>query len=156
MDDDHFALKQRPFMQQDLIAGLTVAKTDLALRRRASQVLEPTLTPVEAHTDTGTSIESRPPRMEERERELLVRDGPPSIVRDVRDFFWPESAKSVEDAAWLIDRTWETYDCAGGQAEGGPLQNRVPKLEGVRRRRRADRTTPSASRCSANQDRTKA
>ena len=44
--------------------------------------------------------------MEEKERELLVRDGPTFIVRDVRDWMWPESAKNVQDAAWIIDRTW--------------------------------------------------
>jgi hypothetical protein len=40
----------------------------------------------------------------------VLRDGPSLIVRDVRDFFWPESAKTVDDAAWVIDRTWSTYD----------------------------------------------
>ena len=33
----------------------------------------------------------------------VIRDGPSMVVRDVRDFFWPERRKTVEDAAW-IDR----------------------------------------------------
>ena len=41
MDDDNFALKQRPFVQQDLIAGLTVAKGVWAYEARDMTRLVP-------------------------------------------------------------------------------------------------------------------
>jgi hypothetical protein len=39
-----------------------------------------------------------------------MRDGTSMIVRGVRDWLWHEAGKSVDDAAWIIDRTWMTYD----------------------------------------------
>ena len=50
------------------------------------------------------------PSTEEEEKEVTIFDGPTMTVRDVRDFFRPEVATNVDDAAWVIDRTWQTYD----------------------------------------------
>jgi hypothetical protein len=107
MDNDDFPLKQRPFMQQDLIAGKTIAKTGWKTRKTKRMVL----TPVEAQIidEYGTVIDSFPSTSEE-EQDVTTFDGPCMIVRDVRDWFRPESATTVDDAAWIIDRSWETYD----------------------------------------------
>jgi len=107
MDNDDFALKQRPFMQQDLVAGKTVAKIGWKTKKTRRMVL----TPVEAKVldQYGEVVHSFPSTTEEMQ-EVTTFDGPTMDVRDVRDFFRPESAKGVDDAAWLIDRTWQTFD----------------------------------------------
>jgi hypothetical protein len=107
MDADNFALKQRPFVQQDLICGVTVAKGVWAYEAKDMKRLVPV--EIEVTDDYGNLHDSYT-STEEEDRLTVVRDGPSMVVRDVRDFFWPESAKSVDDAAWIIDRTWMTYD----------------------------------------------
>lgn len=120
MDNDNFALKQRPFMQQDLIAGRTVAKIGWRTKKTRRMVL----TPVEAQVlgQYGDILDSFP-STEEREEEVTIFDGPTMEVRDVRDFFHPESANNVDDAAWLIDRTWQTYDALYAKQEAGLYRN---------------------------------
>jgi hypothetical protein len=120
MEEDDFAQKQRPFMQQDMIVGFTVAKTLWRSERGTRKFLEPTVT---LTTDDNGRVVDAQPGLEEQERELLVRDGPSMLVRDVRDWLWPESAKSVDDAAWIIDRTWETWDALKAKEERGLYKN---------------------------------
>jgi hypothetical protein len=126
MDHDQFALKQRPFMQQDMIVGFTVAKLMWRSERGYRKFLEPTVTLVQ---DANGNVLDSKPGLEEAERELLLHDGPTFIVRDVRDWMWPESAKNVQDAAWIIDRSWETFDCLKQKQEMG-LYSNVDDLKG--------------------------
>ena len=120
MDNDDFPLKQRPFMQQDLIAGKTIAKTGWKTRKTRRMVL----TPVEAQImdEYGGVVESFPSTQED-EQEVTTFDGPTMIVRDVRDWFRPESATNVDDAAWIIDRSWETYDDLMAKQRAGLYKN---------------------------------
>jgi hypothetical protein len=107
MDADGFPLKQRPFVQQDLIAGITVGKGVWAYEAKDLTRLVPVEIEV---TDDFGNIRDNYTSTEEEDRLTVIRDGPSFVVRDVRDFFWPESAKGVDDAAWIIDRAWMTYD----------------------------------------------
>jgi hypothetical protein len=120
MDNDDFQMKQRPFMQQDLIAGKTVAK----IGWRTSKTKRMVLTPVEARVmdEYGTVLDSFP-STEEEEKDVTIFDGPTMTVRDVRDFFRPESATSVDDAAWVIDRSWQTYDALHAKQQAGLYHN---------------------------------
>jgi len=120
MDDDDFQLKQRPFMQQDLIAGLTVAKVVWAYERSDQTILVPM--EVEVSDDWG-SIVDRYTTAEEKTQNVVLKDGPSMIVRDVRDFFWPEGAKGLDDAAWVIDRSWETFDSLKDKEKAGLFAN---------------------------------
>ena len=61
-------------------------------------------------TDGWGQIIDRYLGTEEIDRTDVVRDGPSMIVRDMRDFFWPEGAKDIQSAAWVIDRSWETWE----------------------------------------------
>jgi hypothetical protein len=116
MDNDDFVLKQRPFMQQDLVAGKTVAK----IAWKTTKTTRSVLTPVEARVmDEFGSVLDSFPSTEEEEKEVTTFDGPTLIIRDVRDFFRPESATGVEDAAWVIDRAWRTYDDVYAMEEAG-------------------------------------
>jgi hypothetical protein len=120
MDEDEFHLKQRSFMQQDLIAGLTVAKCVWAYESREVN----RLVPIEIEiTDDFGEVRDKYMDTEEETRDTVMRDGPSMIVRDVRDFFWPEGAKSIEDAAWIIDRTWATYAELESKADAGLYDN---------------------------------
>jgi hypothetical protein len=120
MDNDDFAMKQRPFMQQDLVAGKTVAKIGWRTKKTKRMVL----TPVEARVmdEYGTVIDTFPSN-EEEEKEVTVFDGPTMTVRDVRDFFRPESANNVDDAAWVIDRSWQTYNALEEKQRAGLYKN---------------------------------
>jgi hypothetical protein len=125
MDDDDFFLKQRPFMQQDLIAGMTVAK--VVWRYECRELDRLVAVDLEVTDDFGV-VHDKYSSAEEQKRMTVIRDGPSMIVRDVRDFFWPESATSVDDAAWLIDRTWSTYDELKQKQDAG-LYSNVEKLK---------------------------
>ena len=125
MSDDDFHLKQRPFMQQDLIAGMSVAKVVWRYECREKNRLVPL--ELEITDDFGT-VHDRYTSAAEEERMTVLRDGPSMIVRDVRDFFWPESAHTVDHAAWVIDRTWATYDELMAKQKAGLYRN-VEKLQ---------------------------
>jgi len=116
MDEDDFEFKQRPFMQQDLIAGMTVAKCVWAYESKDMNRLLPV--EMEVADDFGAVVD-RYMSTEEQTQHVCMRDGPSMIVRDVRDFFWPQSAKSVEDAAWIVDRSWETWDALKAKEDAG-------------------------------------
>jgi len=120
MDEDGFAVKQRPFMQQDLIAGMTVGKVVWAYETREMTRLVPI--EVEVSDDFGV-LRDRYTDTEEETQHVCLRDGPSLIVRDVRDFFWPQSAKGMDDAAWVIDRSWETWDALKAKEDAGLFKN---------------------------------
>jgi len=120
MDEDDFRLKQRPFMQQDLITGVTVVKCLWAYECRECNHLQPI--EIQVVDDAGL-VRDRYMSTDEQKRMTVVRDGPTMVIRDIRDFFWPESAKGIEDAAWLIDRSWHTYDDLLDRQEAGYYQH---------------------------------
>lgn len=120
MDEDDFGLKQRPFMQQDLIVGATLAKVVWAYETKDATRLVPMN--FEVTDDWGRIIDSYV-GTEEINRNEVIRDGPSMIVRDMRDFFWPEGAKDIPSAAWVVDRSWETYDTLEAKQAAGLYKN---------------------------------
>jgi hypothetical protein len=120
MDDDDFFLKQRPFMQQDLIAGMTLAKVVWAYEATDMTHLVPTVFEI---TDDWGNVRDHYVSTEEQSRHTVLRDGPSMIVRDVRDFFWPEGSKSVDQAAYVIDRSWETWESLKEKEKAGLYKN---------------------------------
>jgi hypothetical protein len=120
MDEDDFALKQRPFMQQDLIVGASLAKVVWAYETKDATRLVPMTFEV---TDDWGQIIDRYIGTEEIDRTEVIRDGPSMIVRDMRDFFWPEGAKDIASAAWVIDRSWETWETLKAKEKAGLYKN---------------------------------
>ena len=120
MDEDDFALKQRPFMQQDLIVGASLAKVVWAYETKDQTRLVPMN--FEVTDDFGTIID-RYVGTEEVDRTDVIRDGPSMIVRDMRDFFWPEGATDLQSAAWVIDRSWETWETLKTKEQAGLYKN---------------------------------
>jgi hypothetical protein len=107
LERDGFAQKQRDFMQQDLVAGITVFKDYWHTEKR--KVTQLRRDEVVIYDQVGEEID-RLETYEEDEREnVLVRDDACSEVRDIRDFFWPFQAPNVEKAEYLIDRTWMSF-----------------------------------------------
>jgi hypothetical protein len=124
---DKFNQIQRPYLLQNAIARLSVAKTywtDRSERRRQMVTVEepliddmgrPVLDPM-----TGQQISI--PRLEEKTGYVTVYDGPTTEVRDVRDFLWHESAVSLDKARYLIDRVWMgKEEIEEGFSEEGPI-----------------------------------
>ena len=107
LDRDGFARKQRDFMQQDLVCGITVLKDywDSESRTVTSLVPEELM----LYDAAGLGIDSIRTHSEQEQKDTLVRDDACSEVRDVRDFFWPSQASTVRRAEWLVDRTWESF-----------------------------------------------
>jgi hypothetical protein len=120
MDDDDFFLKQRPFMQQDLIAGMTLAKVVWAYEATDMTHLVPMVMEI---TDDWGVVRDHYITTDEVSQHTVLRDGPSMIVRDVRDFFWPEGSKSVDQAAYVIDRSWETWDTLKEKEKAGLYKN---------------------------------
>jgi hypothetical protein len=101
-----FAQVQRDFMQQDMIAGLSVLKDYWHRERRDVTRLVPELIGIE--DAYGSIVDSVTSQKEETTKNVLVADDACVEVVDVRDFFWPSQAPSVKKAEYLIHRTWET------------------------------------------------
>jgi hypothetical protein len=101
--EDDFGFKQRPFGQQDLIAGFSVGKVSW-LRENSSRRFfkeDPEL----IFDEAGGSI-SIANVLNEYEEDYLAFDGPHFEVRDVRDWMTTESATSIKTAPWVLDRTF--------------------------------------------------
>ena len=106
-DRDAFAGKQRPFMQQDMIAGLSVLKAYWRTEKRdVSKLGSHTLQIADAF---GQVYDNVTVYQEQEPEETLIVDDACCEVVDVRDFFWPGVSPNVEKAEFLIHRTWETY-----------------------------------------------
>jgi hypothetical protein len=128
-----FTRIQRPFLLQNAIAKLTVAKTTwvekVERRRRMVAVDEilhddndyPILDPITGQPMTHTVM-----KMEQKP--TVVYDGPLTEVVDVHDFGWPKNALSLESAHAVWHRTYldreafeEQFGDGGmfGPAKGG-------------------------------------
>ena len=107
LDRDQFAEKQREFMQQDMIAGISVLKSYWHTEKRdVAKLAAHSLVIADAF---GQAYDQVTVYRESEGEETLVVDDACCEVRDVRDFFWPSQAPSVAKAEYLIDRTWESY-----------------------------------------------
>lgn len=110
-----FTRIQRPFLLQNAIAKLTVAKTTwiekVQRRRRMVEVAEP-LQDEEGgfivHPLTGERLTH--PVLKEETKPVVVYDGPNTEVVDVHDFFWPKNALSLESANYVAHRIWMTKE----------------------------------------------
>lgn len=107
LDVDKFSVKQRPFVLQGNIAGLTVAKNYWHQKAGTHKRLEMQIHA--AHGPEGEYLGTYPALTEVSTEGHLV-DGPCFEVVDVRDFFWQEGAISPETSAFFIHRMWKTKD----------------------------------------------
>jgi hypothetical protein len=128
LDRDGFASKQRDFMQQDLIAGITVFKDYWSSVRRDVSLRVPD--PLDIQDSFGNVIDRVMTVSEETRKDVLVADDATCEVRDVRDFFWPSQASTVKKAEWLCDRTWSSVAALERLQAQGVYRN-VSKLKGA-------------------------
>ena len=106
MEQDRFRMKQRPYMLQDMITGLTVGKYSWEEREKKvwtrefhddeeyneeSMIMEP----VRGYTDVETKEKTK--------------DDPTFAILDVRDFYWPANCRDIDQADWLADRQYLTH-----------------------------------------------
>jgi hypothetical protein len=138
LDRDHFAEKQRDFMQQDMIAGISVLKNYWHTEHRDVTQLVPEM--VEIEDEYGNIVDSMVTHKEEVTKNALFRDDACCEVVDVRDFFWPSQASSIEKAEYLIHRTWESFSALKRKEKEGYYKN-VDKLKQQDSRSRASDIT---------------
>jgi len=107
LDRDQFAQRQRSFMQQDMVAGISVLKSYWRTEERdVSKLAAHSLAIVDAF---GQQYDSVTVYQETEQEETMIVDDACCEVVDVRDFFWPSQAPTIEKAEFLVHRTWETY-----------------------------------------------
>jgi hypothetical protein len=105
LEQDNFRMKQRPFMQQDMITGLTAGKYFWDEREKKVWSRE-------FYEEDGYDEDGFPERQRayadvyEMEK---IRDDPTFFVLDVRDFYWPANCRAIEAADWLGDRQYLTH-----------------------------------------------
>ena len=142
--EDKLAEIQRPFILQNAIAGVSIAKTYWTTkeqrRRQLVNVEVPVLNPAteEPIYDPFTGKMVTLPQMQEKTKVTTIYDGPTTEVVDVRDFFWHEAATSLETSDYLIHRTWMTWEQiedafgndAFGENRGGWTLEQVKKRIG--------------------------
>ena len=107
LENDGFRLKQRPFIQQDMITGLTAAKWSWAeeIQTAYKRVYYDS---EEMDEDTGLMVPVRANDVYTSDEK--TRDDPSMRVLDVRDFFWPANCRDTKDADWLADRQYLTFE----------------------------------------------
>jgi len=121
-----FAQQQRDFMQQDLIAGISVLKDYWLTERRSVTSLAPQT--LDIQDGLGNVIDQLNTHAERTQHDSLTIDDAHSEVVDVRDFFWPSEAKNVASAEYLIHRTYESFDRLKRLEQAGLYRN-VDKLK---------------------------
>jgi hypothetical protein len=114
-----FTRIQRPFLLQNAIAQLTVAKTtwtEKVERRRRMAVVDEELTNDEGDVivDPITLEPLTQPTLREETKSMTVYDGWVTDVVDVHDFFWPKNALCLESASYVAHRLW----LSKGEVEG--------------------------------------
>lgn len=110
-----FTRIQRPFLLQNAIAQLTVAKTVWTTReeRRKQLVVdeellldendEPIIDPLSGMPRTATSLRTET-------KAVTVYDGPTTEVVDIFDWGWEKGATSMKNAHYVWHRTWASWD----------------------------------------------
>jgi hypothetical protein len=128
---DRFPQMQRDFMQQDLIVGMSVFKNYWITEHR--DVTQAVPDEVAIYDNYGAQVDSVTTPRDETTKDQLVRDDACAEVRDVRDFFWPSQAPSVDKAEYLIDRTWQSWTALKRLEDEGLYKN-VNDLKGANAR----------------------
>src|SRR5262249_48996738 len=129
LERDRFPEKQRDFMQQDLIAGLSVLKSYWRSEKRKVTKLGSESLQI---ADPFGQVYGQETVYSEQtsEDEQLIWDDACCEVVDVRDFFWPGEASSIDKAEFLVHRTWESYDSLKRKADDGVYdKTEVKKLK---------------------------
>lgn len=162
---------QRPFILQNAIAGVSIAKTYWTTQEQRRRQMVNVEVPVE-NPATGEPIYDpftgkmvTLPQMQEQTKVTTIYDGPTTEVVDVRDFFWHEAATSLENADYLIHRSWMRWDQiedafaneAFGPERGGWTMEQIKKRIGDKDENGASFTEELGGRESSlfNMDRTK-
>jgi hypothetical protein len=100
----------RPFMLQNAIAGITVAKTLWSEKSERRRQLVPVEEPLVDEMDQPIyGPDGRPlthVSLKEEVKVVTTYDGPVTETRDIHDFMWHEAATTIENARYLVDRVW--------------------------------------------------
>ncbi|MCI0408728.1 MAG: hypothetical protein L0191_09225 [Acidobacteria bacterium] len=121
-----FTRVQKPFLLQNAIAGITVAKTywveKMERRRRMVAVDEELLDenglPI---FDPATGQVVTTPQLREESRAVTVYDGPMTEVVDVHDFFWAENARTMSGSRYVAHRVRMSRDELEKEFEPGGM-----------------------------------
>jgi hypothetical protein len=110
-----FTRVQRPFLLQNAIAQMTVAKTVWAERveRRRRVVAEESMLEDDNGQpiiDQATGLPKTYVDLKTVTKATTVYDGPETDVVDVHDFFWDKGATSLKNARWVGQRMWLTRE----------------------------------------------
>lgn len=112
LKQDNFNEFMRPFVLQNMIAGVTVAKTSW----KRETVMKQSLKLVEDDNGMPRMVQTDP-------RKTVVYDGPHTELVDVRDFFWHEAAPCLEKARWVAHRVWMSLEEIRRLGKQGVFQN---------------------------------
>lgn len=101
---DRFYEFQRPFVLQAAINRVSVAKTHWRHEEDEVDFLD-------AKRIFPLLGRLSPTKMVESKKKVTLFDGPVTETVDLRDFYWPESAVSLDAAPWCAHAVWMTaYD----------------------------------------------
>jgi hypothetical protein len=116
LKQDHFNEKLRPFALQDLIAGLTAAKTGWSDGRTTRRCLK--VVPHPAAMEMGTFL----PMLVEGEEESND-SGPTTEVVNIEDFFWHEAAVELQRCPVLAHRVYMHFSELKEAEKRGQFKN---------------------------------
>ena len=109
---DRFSEFQRPFVLQAAINRVSVAKTHWRYEEREVPFLDTKrIFPVLGRMS--------PVRMKESTKKVTLFNGPTTETVDLRDFYWPESAVSLDRARWCAHAVWMSSHELREKADAG-------------------------------------
>lgn len=106
--NDCYGEKQTVFLQQNLIAGLTVAKNFWRKDTGAAIASKVESTPI-YEPNSGKIIGFQPRMVQKEQGTETYFDGPSFDPVDVRDFIWHQSATSLDKAIRVTHRVWKDF-----------------------------------------------
>lgn len=96
---DRFNEFQRPFVLQAAINRVSVAKTHWRYEEEEVNFID-------ARRVFPLLGRLSPVKMKESKKKVTLFDGPVTETVDLRDFYWPESAVSLDRASWCAHAVW--------------------------------------------------
>jgi hypothetical protein len=96
--EDHLVEQLPTFVQQALIYGVALAKNDWLYRETTRSFRRFVLNPMQPGVPVG---------LEDTQR-VVLRDGPHFQPWDVYDAWWEPNARAVDDAGYIVLRSWMT------------------------------------------------
>jgi hypothetical protein len=127
LDRDRYSEKRMQAVKKAIIFGACPIKVTWAYEVRRMRVRNP-ITPEESLRVLAETGELPPPSVEQ---DVVLHDDPTMVVVDPFDFMWDPAATSIDDAQYVLHRSWLTDEQLEAKVRAGIYSGLDEVLEGT-------------------------